>query len=248
MSVKMTIHNRVTPMMYLHLFFTSFLFASGLAVAQLADSQPTFQKSVSNLRNHRYCEVLVGKRNWLKLEVKVFNTQGLNSCPETQWKDLTKEAITKAFDASFVLLNGPRYWVMDEIQAAGTTVNSEKESFGGIEMNLRATIQLSLLKQFLGSKQYSPNEVTRTTNFIYRAGSAVYELTSPGGDIYVMQSYSQIMNPILSMKDLPVLSEQLKLPAGWTYRSRVLDQDLSLVANGIAYVLQDNLSNSYQRR
>jgi hypothetical protein len=234
--------------MHQYLIFFSFLFVSGIAWAQSTDSQPIFQKSVSNLRNQRYCEVLVGKRNWLSLQVRVFNTQGLNLCPQAQWKDLSKDSITKAFDASFVLLNGPRYWVMDEIQAAGATVNNEKESFGGIEMNLRATIQLSLLKQFLGSKQYSPNQVTRTTNFIYRAGSAVYELTSPGGDAYVMQSYSQIVNPALSMKDLPVLSEQLKLPAGWTYRSRVLDQDLSLVANGVAYVLQDNLSNSYQRK
>ena len=244
----MTIHNRATPLMHLQLLFISFLFVSGVSWAQSVDSQPIFQKSVSNLRNQRYCEVLVGKRNWLNLEVRVFNTQGLNLCPQAQWKDLSKETISKAFDASFVLLNGPRYWVMDEIQAAGATVNNEKESFGGIEMNLRATIQLSLLKQFLGSKKYSANEITRTTNFIYRAGSAVYELTSPGGDVYVMQSYSQIVNPALSMKDLPVLGEQLKLPAGWTYRSRVLDQDLSLVANGVAYVLQDNLSNSYQRR
>ena len=213
-----------------------------------AQSTPTFEKSISNLRNQRYCEVLVGKRNWLKLEVSVFNTQGLNLCPEEQWKTLNKESIEKKFDASFVYLNGPRYWAMDEIQAAGNTINHVKESFGGIEMNLRATIQLSLLKKFLGSKQYTPNEVTRTTNFIYRAGSAVYELTSPGGDVYVMQSYSQIVNSELTMKDLPVLSEQLKLPAGWTYRSRVLDQNLSLVANGVAYVLQDNLSNSYQRR
>jgi hypothetical protein len=50
------------------------------------------------------------------------------------------------------------------------------------------------------------------------------------------------------MKDLPILDQQLKLPTGWSYKSRVLDQDLSLVANGIAYVLQDNLMNSYQRR
>jgi hypothetical protein len=50
------------------------------------------------------------------------------------------------------------------------------------------------------------------------------------------------------MKDLPTLEQQLKMPDGWTYKSRVLDQDLSLVANGIAYVLQDNLFNSYQRR
>jgi hypothetical protein len=192
--------------------------------------------------------VLVGKRAWSNLEVKVFNTQGLNFCPEAQWKALTKAYIEKTFDASIVILNGPRYWTMDEIQAAGSTVNNIKESFGGIEMNLRATIQLSLLKQLMGSKQYTPNEIVRTTNFVYRAGGDVYELTSPGGDVYVMQSYSQIVNPALSMRDLPALSERLKLPAGWTYRSRVLDQELSLVANGIAYVLQDNLSNSYQKR
>lgn len=209
---------------------------------------PIFEKSISNLRNQRYCEVLIGKRDWLKLEVRVFNTQGLNLCPEAQWSALTKESIAKAYDASFAILNGPRYWMMDEIQAAGNTVNDVKETFGGIEMNLRATIQLSLLKQFIGSKHFTPNEITRTTNFVYKAGGAIYELTSPAGDVYVMQSYSQIVNPALNIKDLPVLSEQLKLPAGWTYRSRVLEQDLSLVANGVAYVLQDNLSNSYQRR
>jgi hypothetical protein len=234
--------------MYLFLAFMGFFLGSGAVVAQSVKSEPIYQKSISNLRNLRYCEVLMGKRDWLKLEVKVFNTQGLNLCPEGQWKDLSKETIAKTFDASFVFLNGPRYWVMDEIQATGNTVNDIKESFGGIEMNLRATLDVSLMMQLFGSKQFTPNEVARITNFIYRTGSAVYELTSPAGEVYVMQSYSQIINPALSMKDLPVLSEQLKLPAGWSYRSRVLDQDLSLVANDIAYVLQDNLSNSYQRR
>jgi len=244
----MTSRKQATHFISIGLLILSSTFLCGASIAHSADSPPVFEKSISNLRNQRYCEVLVGKRAWLNLEVRVFNTQGLNLCPEAQWKTLTKESISKTFDASFVLLNGPRYWAMDEIQAAGNTVNNVKESFGGLEMNLRATIQLGLLKQLIGSKQYTPNEVTRTTNFVYRAGSAVYELTSPGGDVYVMQSYSQIVNPALNMKDLPVLGEQLKLPAGWTYRSRVLDQDLSLVANGIAYVLQDNLSNSYQRR
>jgi hypothetical protein len=180
--------------------------------------------------------------------VKVFNTQGLNLCPEDQWKTLTKEAVEKAYGASFVVLNGPRYWTMDEIQASGTTVNQTKESFAGIEMNLRATIELGLIKQLMGSKHFSPNEIVRTTAFNYKAGTPVYELTSPAGEVYVMQSYSQIVNPKLVMSDLPDLAKQLKLPTGWTYKSRVLEQDLSLVANGIAYVLQDNLSNSYQRR
>ena len=234
---------------------TLFLLSLGVnLIAENANAQatqqkaPVFEISVSNLRNQRYCEVLYGKRNWLAFEVKVFNTQGLNLCPEEQWKTLSKEAIAKANDASFVLLNGPRYWTMDEIQAAGSTVNNVKESFGGIEMNLRAVVKLGLFKQLIGSKQYSPNEITRTTNFIYRTGSTVYELTSPAGEVYVMQSYSQIINLTLSMKDLTALDQQLKMPVGWTYKSRVLENDLSLVANGTAYVLQDNLANSYQRR
>uniref|UniRef100_B1XRX0 Uncharacterized protein n=1 Tax=Polynucleobacter necessarius subsp. necessarius (strain STIR1) TaxID=452638 RepID=B1XRX0_POLNS len=140
--------------------------ASAQAPLQVA---PTFERSVSNLHNQRYCEVLVGKRDWLKLEVRVFNTQGLNLCPEAQWNALTKESIAKTYDASFVLLNGPRYWMMDEIQAAGNTVNDVKASFGGIKMNLRAIIQLSLLKQFIGSKHYTPNEIARTTNFVYKS-------------------------------------------------------------------------------
>ena len=225
-----------------------FLLSIGHAFGQTTNVNPKYEKSVSNLRNLRYCEVIYGKRDFLTLEVKVFNTQGLNLCPEAQWKTLTKESIEKANGASFVLLNGPRYWTMDEIQAAGSTVNSVKESFGGIEMNLRATLKVGLLKQLLGSKQYSPNEIIRTTNFIYKAGTPIYELTSPAGEVYVMQSYSQIVNPNLAMSDLPDLAKQLKLPTGWTYKTRVLDQELSLIANGIAYVLQDNLSNSYQRR
>ncbi|MBU3602029.1 hypothetical protein [Polynucleobacter sp. AM-25C3] len=216
--------------------------------AEMASAQPSFEKGVSNLRNQRYCEVLYGKRHFLNLEVKVFNTQGLNFCPEDKWRALSKAAIVKQFDASFVVLNGPRYWMMDEIQAAGATVNNVKQSFGGVEMNLRATVDIGLLKQILGDKRFTPNQITRTTNFIYKAGSLIYELTSPAGEVYVMQSYSQIENPALTMNDLPDLNKQLKLPKGWVYRSRVLDQNLSLVANGVAYVLQDNLSNSYQRR
>ena len=238
----------VLTLRLLMLSFSAVFITETVHAQSVQQKVPVFEMSISNLRNQRYCEVLYGKRNWLTLEVKVFNTQGLNLCPEDQWKTLSKDAIAKANDASFVLLNGPRYWTMDEIQAAGSTVNNIKESFGGIEMNLRAVVKLGLFKQLIGSKQYSPNEITRTTNFIYRAGGAIYELTSPAGEVYVMQSYSQIINPTLSMKDLTALDQQLKMPVGWNYKSRVLENDLSLVANGTAYVLQDNLANSYQRR
>jgi hypothetical protein len=40
----------------------------------------------------------------------------------------------------------------------------------------------------------------------------------------------------------------LKLPTGWTFESKVLDAPLDVpTTNGIAYVVQDELQNTYQR-
>jgi len=225
--------------------------------AYAASSNATEEKlagntvSVSNLRNHRYCEVLYGDRSFLTLVLKVFSTQGLNECPEDVWKSITQKSIADTYKASFVRLNGPRYWMIDGLKASGDTVNHEREVFGGIEMNLRATIKVGLWQQLQllwGDPFYRTTPVNRNTTWMYKAGSPVYELISPSGEQYVMQSYAQIVNPKLSMADLATLDQQLQLPKGWTYRTRFLTEDLNLVVNGTAYVLQDNLMNSYQRR
>ena len=39
---------------------------------------------------------------------------------------------------------------------------------------------------------------------------------------------------------------KLKLPPGWKYRVKVLDQDLTIKAvNGVAHITQDDLQNAY---
>lgn len=205
--------------------------------------------SVNNLRNKRYCEILYGNWNVFSLNIKVFSTQGLNDCPESDWRRITKKAIADKYAASFVKLNGPRYWTIDGLEAAGETVNHIREDFGGIEMNLRATLQigpLTVLREFLGLNAYRAAPVARTTVWVYRAGSPVFELIAPSGEHYIMQSYSQIVDQSLSMTDLPSLEQKLELPKGWSYRSSLLTEDFRLVASGIAYVLQDSLLNSYQ--
>ena len=244
----------------IYLFLSSSLISSvfmvGLPLNVVAASsaeggQVTYTASAKNLRDKRYCEVLYGNRSPLTLTVRVFNTMGLNDCPENAWQAITKKDIADSRKASFVLLNGPRYWTIDGLQATGSTVNHERENFGGIEMNLRATVNIGFfeqLRQIFGSNFYHATPVTRTTKWIYQSGSPVFELVSPSGEIYVMQSYAQIINTQLSMADLPMLGQQLQLPRGWVYRTRVLTEDLNLVANGTAYVLQDSLMNSYQRQ
>jgi len=107
---------------------------------------------------------------------------------------------------------------------------------------------LQQLQELWGDLFYQSTIVHRNTTWIYKAGSPVYELISPSGELYVMQSYAQIVNPKLSMADLASLEQQLQLPKGWSYRTRLITEDLHLVAKGTAYVLQDNLLNSYQRQ
>ena len=211
-------------------------------------SENQYTKSISGLRNLRYCEVLYGKRHLGTLTVKVFNPQGLNACPEALWKALDVKVIEKKNDASFVRLNGPRYWTMDEIKAAGKTAQDVIENFGGIEMSLRATLDVGIKQQLAGTQFFVPNVVNRNTAFIYKSGTPIYQLTSPQGQIYIMQSYSQIADPNLSMNDLAQLAARLKLPDGWKYTAKTLTQDLVLQAQGKAYVIQDNFYNSYQRQ
>jgi hypothetical protein len=63
-----------------------------------------------------------------------------------------------------------------------------------------------------------------------------------------MQSSSQIKDPTLTIEHLPDLGRKLTLPAGWTYGSQTLTQDLYMNSNGLATVINDDFYNSYQKR
>ena len=73
-------------------------------------------------------------------------------------------------------------------------------------------------------------------------------MTSPEGAIYTMQSMLIGEDPGLEVTALPTLGSMLNLPEGWTYEARAVIEDLVLITDGEAIVIQDNLGNSYQKR
>ena len=88
--------------------------------------------------------------------------------------------------------------------------------------------------------------MSRNTVFVFNAGEQVYELIDPDGRRWVMQTWSQVADPNLSRADLPGLASRLKLPEGWTYQTRVLDETLRVdTTTRPAHVTQDDLTNSY---
>ncbi len=112
-------------------------------------------------------------------------------------------------------------------------------------MNLVAVLHFPW-RDLVNRKPYTEHKVSRRTRFTFDAGEAVYELISPSGDVWVMQSYSEIVDPTLRMADLQNLGSRLKQPAGWTFRTRILSAPLMVIATGEARIVQDDLENTYQ--
>ena len=208
-------------------------------------------KMMAGVRGTRYCEILVVTGGLTDLTATVYNTLGCNKCPEEKWQKLEAEKLKKELNAQAVFLNGPRYFMMDKI--GQTNAESPKTNIEGLEMKARATVKLSLSDILKGkAKPYEERIVTRSTEYVFSKGSKVYELISPDQHIYIMQSYAQIAEPNLTeanLGDMSYMGTRNKLPKGWSYTKVELAEDLilSTVETKQAYVIQDDLQNSYQR-
>jgi hypothetical protein len=93
---------------------------------------------------------------------------------------------------------------------------------------------------------YKPNRVNRKALFTFDAGREIYELIDPDGMRWVMQTFSQTVDPNLALADLPHLAGRLSLPEGWRYEARTPESTLRVdTTNTDASVTQDDLANSY---
>lgn len=217
----------------------------------MADQNESLEPGLSvsgELRNVRYCEIIPVTRKGARLTSWVYNTLGLNDCPAAEWDALTEEEVNEEYGSVAAMLNGPRYWMIDKLVGSGSTTTGETFTFGGIEMELRAKLETRIREGTVGEEFYVPNQVQRDTVYTYKASKPVYELTSPDGDVYIMQSYAQIEDKSLAIDDLASLGSKLSLPDGWAYTTRTLTEDFELDSGGLAYVINDDLYNAYQRR
>lgn len=201
--------------------------------------------AAESMRGKRYCEVLLVRPIDGVPSAEVYNTFPLNDCPVGQWLAMDPVAIAAERAVPLAVLNGPRFWLMDHVQQTNGEV-PEPLSFGGMEMILRATVDLGSVGA--GEPPYTEHRVNRKTVFGFDSGSSVFELVTPDGSVYVMQSWSQQVDPALDEAGLATLGDRLALPAGWIYRVRTLTEPLDVVTTEQdAVVLQDELKNTYSK-
>jgi hypothetical protein len=181
-----------------------FVIAGSLLLSALAPSTAAGAE-VTGVRDRRYCEILIVRRAGLTLEADVYNTLGLNDCPPAQWAAIDAAKIKKERDALAVIMNGPRHFMMDRVSIEHQP--KPPVDFQGLMTHYLAVLHLPW-RDLVDRRPYTEHKVSRRTQFAFDAGEPVYELVAPSGDVYVMQSYSQIVDPSLRMADLQNLGSR----------------------------------------
>ena len=212
-------------------------------IASMASDKP--QRLISDMRGVRYGEVLAVFIRDGVVEAEVYGTQMLNDCPAELWDGLVADAIAKELEAFAVKLNGPRHWMLDGL---GTKVNAMEpifREFNGLQMRRIAVIKFEPGVAPI-TVPYEERFVDRGAQFFFDAGSVVYELVNPEGKAYVLQAYCIGVDSTISQDNLSELGARLALPEGWSYRSRILDEELVVDTTGqVATVIQDEFENTY---
>lgn len=197
----------------------------------------------SHLRGERYCEILLGQS---MTHYSVYNTIGLNDCPQKIWQKITSEQVKKETGASHVHLNGPRYWVIDGMENSNL-VNPEVKTIDGLALREAGILELHLADLLKSGKPYKQHQVARKTTWVYDEGKPVYELIDPHGNVFVMQSYSIQKSP-QTAQSLAQLGNKLKLPAHWQFKTGILKKAQTVIAvDDKAIVVQDDFANTYQK-
>lgn len=198
---------------------------------------------VTGHRGSRYGEVLAVFAEGDRFSAHVYGTQLLNDCPQELWESLDGPSIAKELGALMVKLNGPRYWMIDGLGSKGQPIEPVLHDFNGILMRRIAVVDLGTNP---AQVPYTVRHVDRKAIFFFDEGSTVHELVDPDGLTYVMQAYCVGVDPALTESGLAGLGERLDLPMGWTFQTRILDEELIVdTSETVATVLQDELENTY---
>ena len=209
-----------------------------------APATSTTNPASVNMHGMRYCEILLLNLQEGGIYAEVFNTYPLNDCPDDQWKAIDTAAVAADEGVVFASANGPRYWAMNSVVKSDMT-EVYKKTFGEVEMNRYASVYVGTSPADLLTF-YSPFAVNRKAAFTFNAGTTVYMLHDAEGKTYVMQSWSQQVDPMLTEDDLLTLADRLQLPEGWTYDYKTLTEDFVVETRAEdAQVLGDDLRNSY---
>jgi len=208
----------------------------------LAQAIPGKELRLINTRNLPFCEVEVATGRPPDIRVNFNNTTGASDCPPDKFDAINPQQLAEQLHADRVVLNPRRHWIMDQVSLSGI---GETKDFNGVKATWMGSMALEAFGAAAGGEPYTPFETNRSpSRYVYEKGKPVFLLIPPDGKIvFVMQSYTDHIEKGLTMDKLPQLGSMLKLPAGWTFKAKELDRDLTIAPPGPTYTAHSVIDN-----
>lgn len=170
---------------------------------------------------------------------------------DARFRALDAAALKEQYGGDGVRFNGPRRFLADRFTAQAFD-GGRLSMLGPIPMHLCGTFIAPDFDAFVAGKQVPYREAVsrRSTEWCFDAGSEVYELVSPSGDVVIMQSASLGVDPGNTVDRLPALGQRLAVPDGWSHRVRTLEKELVVRAtydDSPGVIVLDELEDNHQR-
>jgi len=223
------------------------MLAGTMAYARAGGAAPAERSAyLDQARYFGQCEIFLLKGQPGKYEALVYNTTPLNDCPPATFDPIDPKLLAKNTGSDLAWKNPRRFWTMDHLTI---TLVGDPREFDGLMFNFVA--KMTMPPAFTPGKgqagfAFQPTKIRRNSKYEFLKGQPVFLLQSPDGHTWVMQTYTTHTDASLTAADLPNLAQRLKLPEGWRFKAKTLEQDLIIHTTGLANIVPDNLEDMYQ--
>jgi len=190
----------------------------------------------------RFCEVFVDLADASEGS-EVWNSVGCNYCPQDDLDDVSTGPTRKK--------GGPWYWQPDTISFPGEFLRQQGLLDANGDLRVQSfdnagDMQMTLIAiKGRSAGRFTSFEVKRDNVLKWAPRRQVYQLVADDGRVFTLHMHT---GPTQFSQDLLAKNETMSMPAGWSYRCKVLGQvGMQLVSNdGVATIVVDSTGSAYQ--
>ena len=221
-----------------------------------SDGAHAISKRVDNVNQVRYIEMYLAAPDAKtgKVVAACYNSSVVPSeipaskdtAPQALVEGLDFAKIKKEYRVLGASLNGPKLWMLDWFDVE---VGVERE-FNGIKAWWCAQLNMDKHADVTKMPAYNPMTIARKSSAGWNKGTTALLLDDAEGNTWIMKGFELGLKPQHTYEQFVAAGESnfKKLPPGWKFRIKVLDQDyIETPENGVATIMPDEFFNVYDK-
>lgn len=223
----------------------------------LSDGVGAEYKRVENMHKTRFIEIFLAARDSETGELvaacynTMFTPKGIPASKDTAPQNLVMgldfDRIKTEYSVLGASLNGPKLWLPDWSEVD----TGVERNFDGLSAIWVA--QLNMGDNSAGvaeSTPYKPMTIARKSGIGWNKGTTVLLLDDADGNTWIMKGFQLGLDPQYTYEEFVAQNGKdfKKLPNGWSFRIKTLEQDLiETPEGGVATIMPDEFFNIYDK-